>query len=68
MIDVKFKGEIPVTIFGDDHEFHQHEDYLKVICSKVDEIFTVSSNKGTLHIFCPGCGTKLYEENEGEII
>lgn len=59
MSKIKFQGEIPVTIFEDDHELHQHEDYLKVICPVVDEIFTVSSNKGTLNIHCPGCGLKL---------
>ena len=61
MSKVKFKGEIPVIIFDDDHEFYQHEDFLKVICPIVDEIFTISSNKGTLKIHCPGCGIKLHE-------
>ncbi len=56
---IKFKGEIPVTIFEDEHEFYKHEDYLKVICPVVDEIFTVSSNKGTLNIYCSGCGSEL---------
>ncbi len=59
MSGIIFNDMVPITIFDDDHELHKYEDYLKVICPIVDEIFTVSSNKGTLNIHCPGCGENL---------
>jgi len=64
MSKVKFYDILPIKIFDDDHEFHQYENYLKVMCPIVDEIFTVSSNKGTLNIHCPGCGKQFYEEKD----
>jgi len=66
MSKIKFKGEIPVTVFEDNHEFHQHEDYLKVICPITDEIFTISSNKGTLNVYCPGCGVVMTRVNDND--
>lgn len=59
MDQVKFYGMIPVTIYNDDHEVHHHEDYSKIICPLKDEIFVVSSNKGSLDLCCPGCGQEL---------
>lgn len=63
MSEVKFHGLVPITIFDDEHELHKHEDNLKIICPKEDEIFNVSSNKGTLRIYCPGCGKEMFEED-----
>ena len=59
MSEVKFYGMIPVTIYEDEHEIHRHENYQKVVCPGRDEIYIVSSNKGSLEIYCPGCGIKL---------
>ena len=62
MSEIKFYDVVPITIFDDDHELHKYENYLKVICPVVDETFTISSNKGTLKIYCPGCGKDMFEE------
>lgn len=61
MSKVVFCDRVPITIFDDNHELHTYENHLKVICSISDEIFTVSSNKGSLLICCPGCGSPMFE-------
>lgn len=66
MSEIKFSQKVQVTIFDDDHEFHKYENYLKVIYLIIDEIFSISSNKGTLIIHCPGCGETLYKEKIDE--
>ena len=59
MSKIKFQDKIQVTIYDDDHEIYLYDDFQKVSCPKVEEIYTVSSNMGTLRIYCPGCGEEL---------
>lgn len=62
MSKIKFQEKVQAIIYDDEHEIYVYADSQKVICPKVDEIYNISSNMGTLKIYCPGCGIALFEK------
>ncbi len=48
------------------HHVYYHDQFTRIICLSKEEIFEVTSDKGTLSIYCPGCGQHLRFGSEVE--
>ena len=56
---------IPVeSFFSEEHQVVYFDDFIEVLCVIKDEVYFITSSKGTKNIYCPGCGAQLYIYNK----
>lgn len=59
------KNRLSVDIYySNNHRIIEHDDHDEIKCPIRQNVFRVYSESGDINLCCPGCGEKLYEENQ----